>query len=77
MATVSYSFLKSLQTVEHIYDSTLLADSILSLGALRTRLEFEIGRSAESILGLFSESLSIRSMRFFVLSDERESVSPI
>ncbi|GAA5868912.1 hypothetical protein JCM16303_000305 [Sporobolomyces ruberrimus] len=47
-------FLKSLQTVQHIYDSTLLADSILSLGALRTRLEFEIGRSAESILGLFT-----------------------
>ncbi|GAA5868917.1 hypothetical protein JCM16303_000307 [Sporobolomyces ruberrimus] len=52
-------FLKSLQNAERIYDSTLLADSIVSLGALRVRLEYETGHSGESALTLFTSHSSV------------------
>ncbi|GAA5869789.1 hypothetical protein JCM16303_001793 [Sporobolomyces ruberrimus] len=47
-------FIKSLQNAQRIYGSTVLADSIVSLSALRTRLECETCHSAELALGLFA-----------------------
>ncbi|GAA5868905.1 hypothetical protein JCM16303_000302 [Sporobolomyces ruberrimus] len=53
-------FLKSLQNAQRIYNTTVLADSITSLAALRTRLETETGHTGESALSLFDQEARLK-----------------